>query len=260
MRFLLALCLISCLAIPRSLAQKKAQAFRGAILRGDTSQRQLAIVFTGDEYGDGGEKIRQTLKTHGVKASFFLTGRFYRNPAFKKILTDLHQDNHYLGAHSDQHLLYCDWTKRDSLLVTQAQFLNDLRQNYSQMKQVGVAKKEARYFLPPYEWYNETIANWTRQEDLQLVNYSPGTLSHADYTTPDARNYRSSEVILQSIYGYEKRNLSGLNGFILLLHIGTHPNRTDKLYDHLGELLSYLRQRGYTLVRIDELLKETAVR
>ena len=44
-----------------------------------------------------------------VKASFFFTGRFYRNPAFKKIVRQLKQGGHYLGPHSNEHLLYCDW-------------------------------------------------------------------------------------------------------------------------------------------------------
>lgn len=255
MRFLLFLSLATYFTGNHLLAQPKVQLFRKAIIRGDTSQRQLALVFTGDEYADGGDIIQKTLKKHQVKASFFLTGRFYRNPAFRHIINGLRQDGHYLGAHSDEHLLYCDWTKRDSLLVSQTQFLNDLRQNYQEMKQLGVSKQEARYFLPPYEWYNETIADWTRQEGLQLINYTPGTLSHADYTTPDARNYRTTDTILQSIYTYEKQQSSGLNGFILLIHIGTAPARTDKLYNRLDELLAYLHQRGYRLVRIDELLK-----
>ncbi|WP_266362554.1 polysaccharide deacetylase family protein [Tellurirhabdus rosea] len=232
--------------------RNKNQWFRGAIIRGDTSRRQIALVFTGDEAADGGETIRQTLKTHGVKASFFLTGRFYRNQAFAPIIQQLKADGHYLGAHSDDHLLYCDWTKRDSLLISKETFRQDLSRNYAEMKRFGVQKKDARYFLPPYEWYNDTIAAWTKAENLQLINYTPGTLSHADYTTPEARNYRPSRVILQSIYEYENRR--GLNGFLLLMHIGTDPRRTDKLYSHLDELLLYLEKKNYRLRRVDELL------
>jgi endoglucanase len=228
---------------------------RGAIIRGDTTARRLAIVFTGDEYADGGELIRQTLRKHRVPASFFLTGRFYRNPAFQSIIRNLKRDGHYLGAHSDNHLLYCDWGKRDSLLVNQMQFRNDLNQNYAAMQQYGIPKPDARYFLPPYEWYNDTIAAWTKTAGLQLINYTPGTISHADYTTPDLKNYRNSPVILQSIYDYEQRHPAGLNGFILLLHIGTHPARTDKLSAHLDELLNYLQQKKYRLVRINELFQ-----
>ncbi|WP_332368481.1 hypothetical protein [Spirosoma telluris] len=44
-----------------------------------------------------------------------------------------------------------------------------------------------------------------------------------------------------------------MNGFILLMHIGTAPSRTDKLYEHLDEFLTEFRQKGYQFVRVDEL-------
>lgn len=80
----------------------------GAIVRGDTSKKALALVFTGDSYAEGGQAIRKALNKHQVKAGFFFTGHFYRNPAFKSLISELIRDGHYLGAHSDQHLLYCD--------------------------------------------------------------------------------------------------------------------------------------------------------
>lgn len=42
-----------------------------AITRGDVSQKKIALVLTGDEFGDGGEFIATALKTGHVKASFF---------------------------------------------------------------------------------------------------------------------------------------------------------------------------------------------
>lgn len=216
-------------------------------------------MFTGDEFADGGPFIAQALKAHHVKASFFLTGRFYRNPAFQKTIRHLKKQGHYLGAHSDAHLLYCDWSKRDSLLVTQEEFSTDLQQNYAALRAYGVKKEHARFFLPPYEWYNDTIAAWTKAAGLQLINFTPGTLSHADYTTPDAANYRSSATIFQSIESVEARRPGGLNGFMLLLHIGTDPRRTDKFYHQLPALLQWLKSKGYELVRVDELLPAPAL-
>ena len=151
--------------------------------------------------------------------------------------------------------MYCDWTKRDSLLVTKQQFKSDLEKNYDELKRLGISKSSAHFFLPPYEWYNDSIATWTKKMGLQLVNYTPGTLSHADYTTPDEKNYRNSEVIYQSILDYEKKYSSGLNGFVLLMHIGTDAKRADKFYYHLPQLLQWLKEQGYQPVRIDELLK-----
>jgi peptidoglycan/xylan/chitin deacetylase (PgdA/CDA1 family) len=226
----------------------------GAIIRGDKTVRKLALVFTGDEFGDGAETIIEVLKHQRVKASFFFTGRFYRNPVFKSSIQKLKHDGHYLGAHSDQHLLYCDWTRRDELLVSRESFEDDLNKNYAAMQAFGISKHEARYFLPPFEWYNRSISNWTEGMGLRLINFTPGTRSNADYTTPDLKNYVSSDAIKQRIEEYEAHDPAGLNGFILLMHIGVAPERTDKFYDRLEDLIRWLRTGGYQLVRIDRLL------
>jgi len=230
------------------------QIIHGAIVRGDTTIPDLALVFTGDEYADGGMHIASVLADQGIKASFFLTGKFYRNPEFEGIIRRLKKEEHYLGAHSDQHLLYCSWEDRDSLLVTKRQFQEDLLDNYRAMQAFGVQKEEVPYFLPPYEWYNDSIAAWTKELQLQLINFTFGTLSHTDYTVPGTKAYRSSKEIYHSILEYESSDPKGLNGFILLVHIGTEAKRTDKFYFFLEELLKDLKAKGYAFIRIDELL------
>lgn len=229
----------------------------GAIVRGSIDKPVLALVFTGDEFGDGTTHIREVLARQKVKGSFFFTGRFYRNPDFADDIRGLKTDGHYLGAHSDQHLLYCSWENRDSLLVTRDQFVKDILDNYAEMARFGVARDDAPFFMPPYEWYNDQISTWTNELGLRLINYSPGTRSHADYTTPDLDHYISSEAILQSIASYETQYPNGLNGFILLSHVGTAPERTDKFYLRLEELIGYLAGRGYRFQRIDELLNRS---
>lgn len=228
----------------------------GAITRGEKNRKELAIVFTGDEFADGGGHIRAALAKHHIKASFFLTGKFYRNPNFKSIISGLISDGHYLSAHSDQHLLYCSWENRDSLLVSQDRFLADLDSNYAAMRKFGIEQSDARFFLPPYEWYNSTIVDWCREQEIVLVNFTPGTKSHTDWTYPEiGKAYVSSEEIFQSIVKFEQQTQYGLNGFILLLHIGSDPRRTDKFHARLADLIDYLMTHGYQFKRIDELLK-----
>ena len=228
----------------------------GAIIRGNPDKKQLALVFTGDGFGDGADFIAATLKNKGIRASFFLTGNFYRNSQFKNSILELKAEGNYMGPHSDKHLLYCDWDKRDSLLVTQEVFQKDLANNYAEMKKLGIEMSNARFFLPPYEWYNDSISQWTRQMGFQLVNYTPGTISHTDYTTPDMKNYQSSAAIYQSIKQYESNTPGGLNGFILLVHIGTEESRTDKFYKLLPQLIDELKSNGYQFLKIDEFLRQ----
>jgi peptidoglycan/xylan/chitin deacetylase (PgdA/CDA1 family) len=212
------------------------------------------LVFTGHEFAEGGDFIANSLHQQNIKASFFFTGRFYRNPQFWPIIRQLKNDGHYLGAHSDEHLLYCDWNDRKKLLVSKDEFKVDLWNNYAQMTMFTIERMEAGYFLPPYEWYNDSISRWTKQLGLQLINYTPGTLSHADYTTSKDKNYRSSETIFNSIIDHERSKPAGLNGFILLMHMGAGPHRTDKFYARLPELIKYLKQKGYQFQTVDELL------
>lgn len=226
----------------------------GAIIRGDTCKKQIALVFTGDEFADGGEIILKTLSDQRIRASFFLTGRFYRNPNFKPLIQGLRKSGHYLGPHSDQHLLYNDWTNRDSLLVTENEFKNDLIANYSAMKSFGIVRSKAKFFIPPYEWYNASIVAWATALGVTTINFSPGTRSTADYTYPElGSRYKSSEEIYSSVVTLEKEK--GLNGFILLVHIGVDPRRPDKFYHELDRLLSHLKGLGYTFMRIDDFLK-----
>jgi endoglucanase len=227
----------------------------GAIIRGTTDKKKLSLIFTGGDFSDGGSMIRKVLKEEQIPGSFFFTGDFYRNPSNTNLIFGLIADGHYLGPHSDRHLLYCSWEDRKKTLITKQEFGKDLQDNYDAMARFGIERKKAIYFVPPFEWYNASIADWTKELGLTLINFTPGTLSTTDYTTPAMANYKSSDLIYSSIIDYEKTSPFGLNGFILLLHIGTHPDRKDKFYGRLADLIHYLIQRDYTFLRVDHLLK-----
>ena len=228
----------------------------GAIIRGDINKKEIALVFTGHEFADGSDVIVDVLKRNAIHAGFFLTGDFYLNSNFESLIKDLIRDGHYLGAHSDKHLLYADWDRRDNLLVTKEEFMHDLHDNYKRMARFGIKKSAASLFLPPFEWYNSTVSAWTQEMGLQLINFTPGTRSTADYTYPEMGNrYLASDKIYQSIVDCEAKDSNGLNGFILLIHFGTDPRRNDKFYNKLDQLINELKNKNYVFVRVDKLLK-----
>ncbi len=231
------------------------QTVEGGITRGDTASKKIALVFTGDEFAEGGTVIADALQKHEIQATFFLTGRFYRTRANRQIIERLVKDGHYLGPHSDAHLLYADWNDRDKTLVTRGQFEKDLNDNFAAMRPFGIDRRKTPIFMPPYEWYNREISEWTEAMGHHIVNFTPGTSSNADYTTPEDKNYRTSEEIMSRIKEYEAKDPHGLNGFILLTHIGAGPKRPDPFHNRIDELITWLREKGYEPVRIDELLK-----
>lgn len=242
---------IACLPQPN----KHVTYTQGAIVRGDSTKKEVALVFTADEFGEGLPHILETLKVKDVKAGFFFTGRFYRNPAFRTSIKLLEKDGHYLGPHSNEHLLYCDWSKRDSLLVTKDSFAVDLLQNIAAMESHPVYIHPSRLFIPPFEWWNDSIAAWSNALGFRLFSFSPGMRTQADYTWPGMGDrYKSNEWIFNWLRDLLHTNPRQLTGAIILIHAGTDPRRKEKLYQRLAEIIAIIKANGFVIKRIDELL------
>jgi len=108
------------------------------------------------------------------------------------------------------------------------------------------------YFIPPYEWYNSQHSAWAREMGLLLFNFTPGIGSHRDWAPEGHAAFRPSEQIMQDILTFEETDDYGLNGALMLLHLGSQ--REDKMPRLLEPLMEELEARGYRFVRVDELL------
>ena len=214
----------------------------GGIIRTDPSVKHIDFVFTAADKADGAERIISTLRKYNIKGGFFFTGEFFE--MYPDVVRRLVAEGHYVGSHSYGHLLYAPWGDWDSLLVTRQEFNEDIFKSYKVLREFGIT--DAPYFIPPYEHYNATISSWARQLGLQVINYTPGTLTNGDYTTPEMKRYFSSKEILSKIWEYERTDPNGLSGHIMLIHFGTDPARTDKFYDKLPGLIRELRRKGYS--------------
>jgi peptidoglycan/xylan/chitin deacetylase (PgdA/CDA1 family) len=228
----------------------------GGIIRGPNSERRVALAFTGHTFAEDGPTILDQLAKHHAQASFFLTGDFLANTNFTSVIGRIVREGHYLGPHSDKHLLYCAWDTPSKTLITRQEFEGDLANNLGKITALGIRRENIRYFLPAYEHYNEEIAAWARAMNLALVSFTPGTRSNADYTEEADKNFVSSKMIFDTIANKEQTDPVGLNGFILLLHIGAGPGRHDKFAERFGDLLDFLDAHQYKLVRIDTLLEQ----
>ena len=224
----------------------------GGVIRGDSTQKQVCLVFTAAEWADGAETIIRTLKENRIKGGFFFTGEFYEK--YGDIVKRLLSEGHYVGSHSYGHLLYSSWENPDSMLVSQAEFEADIQKSYQLMADFGIEQKDAPYFIPPYEHYNERVSAWARQLDLSIINFTPGTGTNADYTIPSmGKSYRSSKELYNRLMNFEKNK--GLNGHFLMIHFGTHPERTDKFYKLLPQIIRTLKHRGYRFVSVPDMMK-----
>lgn len=236
----------------------------GGIIRGPRTSKQLALVFTGDQFAESAQTILDVLSRHRIRASFFLTGTFLQNTNFASVVARIRYEGHLVGPHSDAHLLYCSWDNPSRTLMAWHEFRRDLLQNAEKLNPqfaatslggiVDTASPDTAYFLPAFEHYNRDIADWTSELGRRLINFTPGTRSAADYTAEAATNFVSTQAILDSIFAKESQDPNGLNGFLLLFHLGAGPARADKFHLRFGELVERLTAKGYQFVRIDQLL------
>lgn len=222
----------------------------GALIRKEPDKKSIYLLFSADEFGEGFDHILSVLDDKKVKGSFFLTGNFLRNRNYAPVVKRIVSGGHYVGPHSDGHLLYAPWDNRDSLLVTRQEFIDDLKKNHTELVRAGVKEHSPAYFLAPYEWYNTAVRRWTESLGYRLVNFTPGTGTNADYTTPDMAGYRSSDQLIERLVRFEDSSPGKLNGALLLIHPGTDPARTDKFYLRLEELIDFYTNKGYTFNKL----------
>jgi len=189
------------------------------------------------------------LSKHRIKASFFLTGNCLRDPQWKELVQEIIGRGHYVGPHGDKHLLYAPWGGDiEKSLVTPDSLQKDITDNLAELSGAGIDLSRIRWFMPSYEHFNTETVRVAATVGMEVIHPTPGILTRADYTTPDMDSYRSSRELIDQLYDMEKRQ--GLNGAIILIHPGVEASRTDKLYDHLDQIIKRLKRRGYIFDRM----------
>ena len=162
-------------------------------------------------------------------------------------------EGHYVGPHSDSHPLYASWDERDKSLVSETFFKKDLQQNIADLRAMGLLQRKLPIlFIPPFEYYNGDQVRWSRKLGVTLFDFTPGSGSNRDYAKEGDPHFVSARKTYDDILAFERRERHGLNGFLLLLHLGS--GRKDPFHPLLSPLCDELIRRGYEFVRIDQLL------
>lgn len=213
------------------------------------NEKVIYLIFTADSMFEGGEYALDILNKRNIKASFFFTGNFLRDTLHnRQIIERVVNNGHYIGPHSNSHILLADWDENRTTLVTADSAISDILTNIAELSIYGIDTSKVKYIVPPYEWYNKSHIDAYRSVNLLPVNPSPGFLTYRDYTTPDMDDYYSSDTIWHNFM--ENIRNRDINGEIIILHLGTQDARTDKFYYRLPALLDTLISKGYTPTRL----------
>lgn len=211
-------------------------------------EKAVHLIFTADSAFEGGSYAMDVMAERGVKGSFFFTGNFMRDSLRNGgIIRRAIAEGHYVGPHGDRHILLADWNKERTTLASPDSAVADMEGAYALLARYGICRDSAKILIPSFEWYNSLHVDAFRKAGLFTINMTPGIETYRDYTTPDLPYYTTSEFMWNQLLSREASH--GLDGAIILIHLGTDSSRTDKFYRYLPAVIDTLGARGYRLER-----------
>ena len=200
------------------------------ITHGDRTKQQVIFTFDGGSDAQSGDAILATLKKHGVKGTFFLTGKFVlHNQALVKRIA---AEGHEIFNHSYDHPHFTDISTTE--MVGQLRHMNTILR-------MTISSSTVPYFRPPYGARDERVLKAAATAGYQSV-----------YWTVDARDWMAGEdgKATGAISDDEVRDriLSNVSpGAIYLMHLGDPI--TGRILD---DVFTTIENRGYKMVSLTQ--------
>ena len=190
----------------------------------ETKDKKVALTFDAAWGSDKTLKIVETLKNAGVEGTFFLVGFWIdENEDKVKKIDDAGFD---IGTHSETH------PKMSTL--SQTKMSNELETSMSKITKI--TGKPVKFFRAPFGDYSDTVLNTASTLGLKTIQWDVDTL--------DWKGLSGEEI-------FSRVKSSVKNGSIILCH-----NNSDHILEALPLIISYLKDNGYQMVKLSELVYE----
>ena len=227
------------------------------ISRGSLQRREIALTFDGGGEANVAPEILQTLREKGTSSTFFLSGEFIRR--YPELVRQMVADGHEIANHTTDHPHLTTFAingRHELLSRVDRRFLRQELKGAEELFADLTGEKMAPFWRAPYGEQNATLRRWAKELGYQHISWTSDyrkkkSLDSRDWVAdPSLKIYCSAQEVQNRILGYG----DGANGGIVLMHLGT-PRTRDRVHEKLGEIIVGLRERGYRLVKISELLE-----
>ncbi len=189
-----------------------------------TDERKVALTFDDAPWDpEAIPRILAVLQAHGVRSTFFLTTPWVkRYPEMARMIA---RGGHEIGLHSTSH--------RDMRRLSREDIIAELEANRRAIEEV--TGQRARLFRAPFGAYDDRLLS-IAEDELGLV---------AIQWNVDSRDWRglSARAIVRRVTRAVRP------GSIVLFHSTARHTA-----EALPEIIAFLRERGYAMVPVSELL------
>jgi len=229
--------------------------------RGNRHGTRISITFDGGMGAREATKILDILKKRKIKTTIFLSGNFIRD--YPRITRRIVADGHEVGNHTTTHphltQLEINGTQKTLPHVTKAFLLEELN-----IAEKRFFETTGRHMAPlwraPYGEVNSELRAWAFSAGYLHVGWTYDARSRKSLDSLDwvsdrtSRLYHGAAAIEKKILDFDSK-CGGLGGGIILMHLDT--DRTDdRASSILGDLLDNILERGYSPVKVSELMSD----
>ena len=202
------------------------QFFGPAICRGNKDQTSVALTFDDGPDPEVTPFVLDWLKQNDLKAMFFCIGKKVKShPELAKRIVE---EGHLIGNHTYHHFYYHNF-------FVHRRLKRELADTNRVIKEIS--DQEVEFHRPPVGLTNPHTHYHVHKMGMKIVGWQFRTL---DRNTTDP-----ADTVARIM-----KRLN--NGSILLLHDG--DVRKEPILQVLEELLPRIKQRGFTIQRLDEML------
>ncbi len=192
----------------------------------DTQEKVVALTFDAAWGADKTQGILDILDKHGVDGTFFLVGFWIdKYPEMVKKIAESGCD---IGNHSNNHL--------NMSTLSKDKIAEELDYVTNQVKDLTGA--QTKFFRPPFGDYNNTLLEVVEEKGMIGVQWTVDSL--------DWKGLSATEILSRVNKGVK-------NGSIILFH-----NNSDNILEALPLVIANLKNQGYKMVRLSELIYQDA--
>lgn len=190
----------------------------------ETEEKKAALTFDAAWGNEDTQRILDILAKYDVHATFFMTGGWVE--AFPDDVKAIQAAGHDLGNHSEHH--------KNMSQLSEEQKTEELLSVHKKVKELTGAEMEL--FRPPYGDYDDAVILNAKENGYYTIQWNVDSLDWKDYG-------------VKSILDTVLNNKELKNGSIILCHNGAKYTA-----DALEELIAGLKDQGYELVPVSELI------
>ena len=188
----------------------------------ETNEKKVAFTMNCAWNADDIDSILQTLKENNTKITFFMVGDWIDK--FPDMVKKIYEEGHEIASHSNTHPHVNN--------LTYEQNIEEIEKSNDKIEKI--TGKKTKIYRAPYGEYNNTVIKAAQDKGYYTIQWNLDTLDYTGLTGDEMWNRIGDKL---------------KSGDIILSHNGTKHTA-----DSLDMLIKNIKQKGYEIVRVSDLI------